>query len=461
MDYLTDHFAIIIINSRAITMKNFNKLVYCIVFIMMTNLSGQDLEDLNFGTDSTFEILTWNIEWFPKNGQTTVDYVIDIIQALDVDVLAIQEVDNTNMFDQMVDELTQYEGYYESAWFAGLAYIYKTDVVEINEIYEIYTTSQYWSPFPRSPMVMDMNFMGENIFIINNHFKCCGDGYLDPDDSGDEEMRRYIASNLLKEYIDTNFQNDNVIVLGDLNDILTDNPENNVFQIILNDPNNYLFSDMNIAQGASSGWSYPTWPSHIDHILITNELFDEFENDNSEIQTIKIDEYLDGGWYEYDQNVSDHRPVALKLLFNEQLIVEYPDGWNIVGLPVITENNDYQVQFPDAVEGTLFGFNGFYEEETFLENGRGYWIKIEGNSFNMFMGEPIPELEIGLNEGWNMITGLTVPVQVGSIIDEENIIIEGTIFGFNGSYDTTDVLMPGKGYWLNANSNGIICISSQ
>ena len=79
----------------------------------------------------------------------------------------------------------------------------------------------------------------------------------------------------------------------------------------------------------------------------------------------------------------------------------------------------------------------------------------------MFMGEPIPELEIGLNEGWNMITGLTVPVQVGSIIDEENIIIEGTIFGFNGSYDTTDVLMPGKGYWLNANSNGIICISSQ
>ena len=146
MDNLTDHFAIIIINSRAITMKNFNKLVYCIVFIMMTNLSGQDLEDLNFGTDSTFEILTWNIEWFPKNGQTTVDYVIDIIQALDVDVLAIQEVDNTNMFDQMVDELTPYEGYYESAWFAGLAYIYKTDVVEINEIYEIYTTSQYWSP---------------------------------------------------------------------------------------------------------------------------------------------------------------------------------------------------------------------------------------------------------------------------------------------------------------------------
>ena len=32
-------------------------------------------------------------------------------------------------------------------------------------------------------------------------------------------------------------------------------------------------------------------------------------------KTIKIDEYLDGGWNEYDQNISDHRPVAIKLEF--------------------------------------------------------------------------------------------------------------------------------------------------
>ena len=442
-------------------MKIYYILIYCTAFIMITNLSGQDLEDLNFGSDSTLEILSWNIEWFPKNGQTTVNYVTAIIQALDVDVLAIQEVDNTNMFDQMLDELTQYGGYYESAWFAGLAYIYKTDVIDINDIYEIYTTSPYWSPFPRSPMVMDMNFMGENIIIINNHFKCCGDGYLDIDDSGDEETRRYIASNLLKEYVDTYFPNYNVIILGDLNDILIDDSDNNVFQIILDDPENYLFADMDIAQGSSSGWSYPTWPSHIDHILITNELFDELENYSSDIQTIKIDEYLNGGWSEYDQNVSDHRPVALKLLFNEQFIIEYTEGWNMVGLPVITEDNDYQIQFPDAVEGTLFGYNGFYEEETFLDNGRGYWLRIEDNSDNVFIGDPIPDLDIGLDEGWNMITGLTSPIQIISIIDEDNIIIEGTFYGFSGGYDSVDVLLPGKGYWLKANTNGIIIFSSQ
>ena len=282
---------------------------------IFTYASAQDLDDLNFGTDETFEVMTWNIEWFPKNDQITVDYVTQIIQALDIDILAIQEVDDTDIFDQMLNGLPEYTGYLESAWFAGLAYIYKMDVIEINDIYEIYITSPYWSAFPRSPMVMDLNFMGENLFIINNHFKCCGDGIMDLDDLGDEETRRYTASNLLKEYIDTNLPNENVIVLGDLNDILTDAVANNVFQMIINDTENYLFADMEIAEGSSADWSYPWWPSHIDHILITNELFDEFVNSSSTVQTIKIDEYMEGGFDDYYENISDHRPVALKLEF--------------------------------------------------------------------------------------------------------------------------------------------------
>jgi len=209
--------------------------------------------------------------------------------------------------------LPEYSGYYESNWFAGLAYIYKNDIVEINDIYEIYTTSPYWNAFPRSPMVMDFNFMGENYFIINNHFKCCGDGILDYDDPSDEENRRYTAINLIKDYIDNNLFNNNVIVLGDLNDDIAEGPAHNVFQEILEDSNHYLFVDLPIAEGNSSDWSFPNWPSHLDHILITNEIFDEYNS--LEVNTIKIDEYLEGGWNQYDQNISDHRPVAMKILF--------------------------------------------------------------------------------------------------------------------------------------------------
>ena len=285
------------------------------------SLTAQGIEDLSFGTETTLEIMTWNIEHFPKNGQTTVNYVIEIIEALDVDILAIQEVDDIDSFNQLVDGLSSYNGYIESEWFAGLAYIFKPDIIQINNIYEIYTSSEYWNYFPRSPMVMDLNFMDERFIIINNHFKCCGDGILEINNTDDEETRRYFANDLLKEYIDTNFFDENVIVLGDLNDNLLDDAENNVFQMILDDDDNYLFTDFEIANGSNSDWSFPTWPSHLDHILITDELFLEFENINSDIQTIKIDEYLTGGWSEYDENISDHRPVALKLLVDSNLSV--------------------------------------------------------------------------------------------------------------------------------------------
>ena len=311
---------------------NIKKIIVMIFLVhsVVSVLNAQNLEELTFGDDNSFDIATWNIEWFPKNDQATINYVTQIIDLLDLDILAIQELDDTTMFDQMLEDLPAYSGYYQSSWFAGLAYVYKTQSVEINDIYEIYTTSPYWNAFPRSPMVMDINFRGENYVIINNHFKCCGDGIIDFDDISDEENRRYTAINLIKEYIDTNFSNNNVIVLGDLNDNIAEASSNNVFQEVIEDSTYYRFADLEIAQGSSSEWSFPNWPSHLDHILITDELFSS-EN-NLEVQTIKIDEYLEGGWSEYDQNISDHRPVAMKLSFslthnydinNDGLINEY------------------------------------------------------------------------------------------------------------------------------------------
>ena len=55
-------------------------------------------------------------------------------------------------------------------------------------------------------------------------------------------------------YIDTYLSNENVIVLGDLNDELTDLQTNNVFWNFISDPNNYLFLDMEIAQDSPEYW---------------------------------------------------------------------------------------------------------------------------------------------------------------------------------------------------------------
>ena len=273
--------------------------------------------EIAFGTPDTLDMVTWNIEEFPKNGQATVDAVVEILQGLDADIVALQEISNVASFEQMVDQIPGWAGYVESEWYAGLAYLYRTDVLETGRNYEIYTTEEFWAAFPRSPQVMEFRFGAQDFVVINNHFKCCGDGLLDQDEPWDEETRRMDATNLLKEYIDTNFSQRRVIVLGDFNDSLTDMTQNNVFTSLLNDPDNYQFVDMGIAEGDNGGWSFPSYPSHLDHIMISSELFDGFENEGSSVLSLPVDEAFFDGWWEYERTVSDHRPVGLKISLAE------------------------------------------------------------------------------------------------------------------------------------------------
>ena len=130
-------------------------------------------------------------------------------------------------------------------------------------------------------------------------------------------------------------------MLGDFNDLLNDPVSNNVFMNFINDEDNYYFADTHIANGPSSDWSFPNWPSHLDHILITNELFEGFNNDM--IFTFKIDDYM-SGWSEYDNYVSDHRPVAMNILIplygdiNQDVTINILDITTLINMIL---NNEY------------------------------------------------------------------------------------------------------------------------
>ena len=270
------------------------------------------LDSLFFGTDSTFEIVTWNIQNFPKEDMITADYVVQIIMAIDADVFALQEIESSNYFDYVIDELNEIDSLYNwdgykanSNNFGNLAYIYKNDFVEVDSIYEIYQDD--WYAFPRCPLVFELTYEEHELVIIDNHLKAGGES--------EDEDRREEASQKLQAFIDSTYSDFEVILVGDLNDDISEPQNTNVFWNFISQPESYLFADMEIAEGSSSNWSYPTWPSHLDHILITNELFDEFSLPSAVIQTLKIDNYLEGGWNEYYENVSDHRPVGLKLYF--------------------------------------------------------------------------------------------------------------------------------------------------
>ena len=261
---------------------------------------------INIGTDSTFDIITWNIENFPKQN-STVDYLLELIPIFDADIIALQEIESATDFQNLINSLDNYDGIItnSASYNINLAFLYPHNL-EVEATYEIFTDN--WWSFPRSPLVAHIIWNEKNIYIINNHFKAMG--------GTENEDRRKSASEKLEDYVNEYLSVENVIILGDLNDELNEDPSNNVFQNFINDALNFKFTDMEIAYSSSSNWSYPSWPSQLDHILITNELFDEFDNEGSSVQTIRLEEYFGNGWIDYEKYISDHRPVGLSLKFN-------------------------------------------------------------------------------------------------------------------------------------------------
>jgi endonuclease/exonuclease/phosphatase family metal-dependent hydrolase len=274
-------------------------------------ITQSTISDMQFGTASTFEVMTWNIEKFPKNDNTTVTYVKQALLALQADIVALQEIKNQSKFDTLITELQLEDN--ESGWEGkwqycdsygnNLAFIYRGSQFSNVQTYTIYNND--WYAFPRPPLIFEGSFQNQFFVIINNHFKAMGDA--------DSVARRREASLKLDQYIRENLNNINVIVLGDMNDELTDSETQNVFWNFITEPDYYRFADWEIAYSPSSEWSYPSWPSHIDHILITYPLFSYFNQLSTITSTIKIDTFMSGGWNEYKTNISDHRPVAMKI----------------------------------------------------------------------------------------------------------------------------------------------------
>jgi endonuclease/exonuclease/phosphatase family metal-dependent hydrolase len=264
------------------------------------------------GTDSTLEIATWNLEHFAKQNDETLTAVIQAVNAMDIDIIALQEIEDFSYFRKLRERLVSWEGdrATSAGWSINLAFLYRVDGdLQVESVYEILV--EYSREFPRRPFVLEGRYKNTPIVVINNHLKCCGDGDI-TGEYDDEETRRRDANILLDEFIRVNYAGKNVVVVGDMNDTLTDDPTRNVFQNFLDAPDQYLFVDMDIAGGPASGWSFPGWPSHLDHIMITAPLFPAYQGASTLVQVVPLHTFM-RNFNQFDSLVSDHLPVVLKL----------------------------------------------------------------------------------------------------------------------------------------------------
>ena len=324
----------------------------CSVKVVMSNSAQDFIGKLSLAALSDNEVLTESNQSGLEHVKFAIEFDAVVVLPATANILCkagsgIADDINHEGITLLKNELTEYNFILGTSSFASLAFLYKesslldyigyfnmTDSLNVSTINGL----DVGYVFVRDPLGLHMSWHGEDLYIINNHFKCCGDRtietdllyecdadekrYLEASDcttncsddcfsTYDENYRRLLSSQLIQQHY-TN-TNKNVIFLGDLNDELTDNDSDNVFYDLISDPS-FKFADMGIAEGLSDYWSYPSYPSHIDHILLTSNLIGSLDNPETSIFVPTVDlDFMN--WEQYDFLVSDHRPVILNLAY--------------------------------------------------------------------------------------------------------------------------------------------------
>jgi endonuclease/exonuclease/phosphatase family metal-dependent hydrolase len=262
-------------------------------------------DPLRFGLESAFEIASWNLKNFPSGADTPLR-VAELLRRMDLDLVAVQEINDPSGFATMIGELPGYEGVQTAeacgtGTFQMTGFLYRASKLDLDLAECIYREETY--AFPRPPLeglftVQRPGFQPLQLVVINVHLKAgVGD---------DDEARRRAGVEILEDriaWIVDSSSADGVILLGDMNDELDDPAYDNVFAPFLEDPDRYVFLTALLAEGGT--YSYIPYRRLIDHIMITTGLEDEYEG--GRITVMALDTM--GLGYDYEAVISDHRPV--------------------------------------------------------------------------------------------------------------------------------------------------------
>ena len=248
--------------------------------------------------DSQLDVVTWNLKDFPVS-RSTINYLDDLIEDLDADVIAIQEIESLFALTQLLEKLPEWNGLVFPGSDQRLGFIYNSSTIQIEPLTGLFKDND--GAFPRPAVMTRITHIpsDKEVTLINVHLKCC---------EGQENMdRRKNAATMLMEFVNREMSEEPVIILGNFNEVLRETTQGGSFSDIISDLDNFAFVDFEIAMGPMENWSFPSWPSHIDHILITNELFLNV----TDVGTILFESCFS----RYSELISDHRPLYLSLEF--------------------------------------------------------------------------------------------------------------------------------------------------
>ena len=152
--------------------------------------------------------------------------------------------------------------------------------------------------------------------------------------------------------------------------------------------------------------------------------------------------------------------VFIRHSFTSDIEVSYMDGWNMVGLPLAVVDSSYDIIFPAGEPNTLYAYDNGYSLETALDLGMGYLLRMSGENVTTISGTPFNSVTVSINQGWNIISGISSPIDI-DIVNAEDIIVASTVYGYGSNgYFPPDAIEPGYGYWARAYYEGELTLNA-
>lgn len=134
-------------------------------------------------------------------------------------------------------------------------------------------------------------------------------------------------------------------------------------------------------------------------------------------------------------------------------------GWNLVSVHLNAPDMRKTILYPAATSEAFAYINGYVQKES-LATGVGYWLKFGSGVYHSFAGVSVVVDTIDVVAGWNLIGAISAPVSTSTIVQIPPSIVNSPFYGFQSSYVTTTTLESKKGYWVKANADGKLILSS-
>ncbi|TLY30038.1 MAG: hypothetical protein E6K56_07440 [Ignavibacteria bacterium] len=150
--------------------------------------------------------------------------------------------------------------------------------------------------------------------------------------------------------------------------------------------------------------------------------------------------------------------VTLELSQPPTRVIALRKGWNMVSIPLNVVDSGKRTLFPVSSSPAFMYEKSYVAKET-LRIGTGYWIRVSSPATARIVGLDFSKLEIGVQEGWNLIGTLSRSISTASITSNPAGMVTSRFFKFEIGYQAADSLEAGKAYWVKVNRAGRLTLS--